>query len=110
MNQSRLDFKGHIVKKPHPIDAADVRMARAGLGLSMKDLARISSVSANTISRIEADYPANLSTLQVLRTTFEALGASFNDDGSVSISAEAVAKRRERLLSKRAAANEEDPD
>lgn len=68
-------------------------MARAGLRLNLKELAAASGVSVNTIARIEDGKPAIVSTLEALRRCFEERGVSFPGDGSVTISAEAVAKR-----------------
>lgn len=68
-------------------------MARAGLRLSLKELAELSGVSANTIARIEDGKPAIVSTLEALKRTFEDNGITFPEDGVVVISAEAKAKR-----------------
>lgn len=91
-----MAIKGNIVKKTQPIDGHDVRMARAGLRLSLKELADIAHVSPNTISRIEAGSPAIASTLEALRRSFEERGVSFQSDGSVLISREAVELRDSR--------------
>jgi transcriptional regulator with XRE-family HTH domain len=89
-----LLVKAHIVKNTQQIDGSQVRMARAGLRLSLKELASISGVSANTIARIEDGKPAIISTLEALRRCFEDHGVSFPGDGSVTISAEAAAHRK----------------
>lgn len=68
-------------------------MARAGLRLSLKELASVSGVSANTIARIEDGKPAIVSTLEALRRCFEDRGITFPSDGSVTISVDAIASR-----------------
>ncbi len=52
-------------------------MARAALRMGVRDLAKVASVSPNTIARIEADLPANTSTLNVVRHALEAAGIEF---------------------------------
>jgi transcriptional regulator with XRE-family HTH domain len=58
-------------------------MARAGLRLSVRQIAEAANVSPNTVTRAEADLPVNTSTLAVLRQALEAKGARFGSDGSV---------------------------
>lgn len=78
------------------IDGHDVRMARAGLRLTVRELADAAHVSPNTVTRIEAGYPANVSTLQALKRIFNEHGVQFLADGSVLLSKEAVAARNTR--------------
>jgi len=52
-------------------------MARAALRLGVRDVADMASVSPNTVSRIEADMPANSSTLSALRRALEDAGIEF---------------------------------
>jgi DNA-binding XRE family transcriptional regulator len=59
------------------ISGAQVRMARAGLGLTTGDLARAAGVSPDTIARIEMDIGANASTLEAVRRALEGAGAIF---------------------------------
>ncbi|RDD60493.1 XRE family transcriptional regulator [Ferruginivarius sediminum] len=54
-------------------------MARAALRMSVRDVAAAAHVSPNTISRIEADHPANSSTLMALRNAFETAGVEFTN-------------------------------
>ena len=58
-------------------------MARAGLRLSVRDLAKAASVSPNTVTRIEGDHAANTSTLAAIQQSLEALGVQFlaNEQG-----------------------------
>jgi DNA-binding XRE family transcriptional regulator len=59
------------------ITGIQVRMARAGLRLRTRDLARQAAVSPNTITRIEAELGANPSTLAAVQRALEAEGAVF---------------------------------
>ncbi|WP_280527882.1 helix-turn-helix domain-containing protein [Acetobacter thailandicus] len=59
------------------ITGAQLRMARSALKLGVRDLAALAKVSPATITRIEGDNPANLSTLAAIRTALEAAGVEF---------------------------------
>jgi transcriptional regulator with XRE-family HTH domain len=59
------------------IAGIQVRMARAALRLGVRDLAKAANVSPNTIARIEADLPANASTLNAIKQALEAGGIEF---------------------------------
>lgn len=52
-------------------------MARAGLKIGVRDVAAIAKVSPATVTRIEADQPANASTLTAIRAALEAAGVEF---------------------------------
>jgi transcriptional regulator with XRE-family HTH domain len=52
-------------------------MARAGLGIGVRELAEIASVSTNTISRIERGETVYARTAQTIRTALEAAGVEF---------------------------------
>ena len=52
-------------------------MARAGLGLSLHDLAAAASVGVNTVSRFENGGNTETRTIQRLRAALEAAGATF---------------------------------
>ena len=52
-------------------------MARAALKWGVRDLAEKASVSPNTVTRIEADHPANASTLAAIRAALESAGVIF---------------------------------
>jgi transcriptional regulator with XRE-family HTH domain len=52
-------------------------MSRAALRLGVRDLAAAAKVSPATVTRIEADQPANTSTLSVVRAALEAAGVEF---------------------------------
>ncbi len=69
------------------------RMARAGLGLSARQLATHARVSLNTVFRFEQGQDVLNSTVQKMRTALEATGAEFSPDGrSVTISARDAAE------------------
>lgn len=60
------------------ISPAQIRMARAGLGISVKVLAERSSVADSTIHRFEAGRGGmQTGTLERLQTALEAAGAIF---------------------------------
>jgi transcriptional regulator with XRE-family HTH domain len=62
------------------LTGSQIRMARAALSWSVRDLAGRSEVSVSTINRAEAnnDVPSTTrANLQLLRTTFEAAGIEF---------------------------------
>lgn len=52
-------------------------MARAALKLGVRELAAAAKVSPATVTRIEADLPANASTLAAISAALEALGVEF---------------------------------
>lgn len=57
------------------------RMARAGLGISLREVAAEISVTPNTISRIENGSDPKTSTLNALRQFYEARGIVFQNEG-----------------------------
>ena len=62
------------------INAAQCKMARAALGLGVRDLARLASVSTDTVSRLERGETLKESTLQRMRIALEEAGVAFIDD------------------------------
>ena len=54
-----------------------VRMARGGLGISVRELARLSGVNKATIVRTEAGLTVRADTLAAIRSALEAAGAEF---------------------------------
>lgn len=64
--------------------AIQLKMARAALGLGVRDLAEMSGITANTISRIENGSDAKQSTIDTLRKCLEAAGITFIEDRSTS--------------------------
>jgi transcriptional regulator with XRE-family HTH domain len=56
-------------------------MARAGLGLGVRDLAELAGVSTNTITRLERGEDLYPKTLASVRAALESAGVEFiNDD------------------------------
>jgi DNA-binding XRE family transcriptional regulator len=63
------------------MDATQCRMARAGLGWTLDDLAEASEVNRRTILNFENDGPASQSSLDKLRSAFEGEGVVFIERG-----------------------------
>jgi transcriptional regulator with XRE-family HTH domain len=63
------------------MNSAQLRMARAALKIGVRDLAAMSGVTANTISRIENESDAKQSTMKSLQTALESAGVEFIDGG-----------------------------
>lgn len=59
------------------ISRAQVRMARAALGWSVRDLAEHSGLAANTVSRFENGFGAHLATLEQLQAVLEKADIEF---------------------------------
>ena len=62
------------------IGPAQIRMARAALNWSGRDLAKAAGVHHNTVGRIERGEETNKGTLLLIRTTLEQAGIEFIDD------------------------------
>ena len=65
------------IKYAEKIDSLHIRMARAGLGLTVRELAALTSTNKATIVRIEAGNSVRESTLSHVRKTLESMGAEF---------------------------------
>ena len=62
------------------VQAVQVKMARAGLGWSMDDLAKASGVHRTTIANFEAEiFDGDAATLRKLKRALEATGVQFLD-------------------------------
>ncbi len=61
------------------------KMARAGLGLGVRDLAELADVSPNTITRFERGENLQVRTMKAIKEALEREGAGFSDDGGVKI-------------------------
>ena len=55
-------------------------MARAVLKWGVREVAKAARVSPATVTRVEADQPANAATLAAIRTALEAAGVEFIDE------------------------------
>lgn len=64
-----------------PLSAAQCRMARAGLGLSITEASKASLVSRATIARFESGRDIKPVLRCALRAAFERLGAVMTDSG-----------------------------
>jgi transcriptional regulator with XRE-family HTH domain len=63
-----------------------LRMARAALGLRVRDLAEMAGVSFTTINRFETGKSGlQLSTAEAIRKALEAQGVQFLESGQVAI-------------------------
>jgi transcriptional regulator with XRE-family HTH domain len=68
------------------ISAQQLRMARAGLGWTLVDLAQKAEVNANTISRYEAGRDILASKLRRIEAALREAGIDFSDTpGSVTV-------------------------
>ncbi len=61
------------------LEGVQVRMGRAAVGWSVRELARSAGVTPNTISRIENGGDALASTMERLQTALEDAGVIFID-------------------------------
>lgn len=64
------------------IAAAQVRMARAGLGLALEDLADRAGLPPAVVAGIEASGPADTAALGALERVLAAAGATFETDAT----------------------------
>jgi hypothetical protein len=69
------------------ITAAQCRMARAGLGLSITEASKVSLVSRATITRFESGSEIKPVLRSALRAAFERLGVVFTESGVESLTA-----------------------
>lgn len=76
-------------EQPDSLTASQIRMARAGLNLTVRDLAEKAGVNKATIVRMEAGYAPRASSLSAVRDVLEAHGVEFvicNEKNSVTVS------------------------
>ena len=59
------------------ITGTQCRMARAALGLGVRDLAKLADVSPNTITRLERGEDLHARTLKTIQQTLEKAGVEF---------------------------------
>lgn len=60
--------------------AAQSKMARAALGLGVRDLAKAAGVSPDTVSRLERGEELKPSTVAAIQAAFEAAGVIFVEE------------------------------
>lgn len=67
------------------MDATQVRMARAALGLGVRELAALASVTPGTVTRFETGKGGlQHSTAEAIRKALEAQGVQFLEGGQVA--------------------------
>ena len=76
------------------MNVVQCRMARAGLGWSVEDLALRSGVSLDAVTRFEGGETVAPRVDQVLRETLTAAGVIFEDDGQLVEGGPGVRLRR----------------
>ncbi len=64
-------------RKANVIRPSHVRMARAAVGLSVRELAELAGVNKATIVRLEAGLPARKKTIDSIRKALESKGTRF---------------------------------
>lgn len=67
------------------ITSSQCRMARAALGLTLRELAAQAEISVNTLSRIESDGNVTSRTLNKVQHILTRQGVIFRRDGSVGV-------------------------
>lgn len=67
------------------MNAVQLKMARAALGLTVRQAAEVASVSHDTITRLEAGADVKASTVQKVRTALEAAGVAFTNGDRKSV-------------------------
>ena len=70
---------------PMLITASQCRMARAAVGLTLRELSRAAGISVNTLSRIEGQGNVTSRTLAKVQDVLARQGAVFRRDGSVGV-------------------------
>jgi DNA-binding XRE family transcriptional regulator len=64
-----------------PVTSAQVRMARAALNWTVRDLAEAAGIHRNTVTNIEVGrYGGDPKTLEVIESTLRAAGVEFIDE------------------------------
>jgi len=63
------------------------KMARVGIGLGVRDLAKLADVSPNTITRFERGESLHGRTIKAIKDALEGQGAVFTENGAVKIEA-----------------------
>jgi transcriptional regulator with XRE-family HTH domain len=64
---------------------AQCKMARAGLGLGVRELADLAKVSTNTITRFEAGDELKPRTVEAIQRALEAAGVEFTNGNAPGV-------------------------
>ena len=64
------------------MNSIQCKMARAALGWGTRDLAKEAQISPDTVARLERGETLKSSTINAVRTTFEASGIEFIEEAS----------------------------
>ena len=80
-----------MVKK---IIAIQCKMARAALGLGVRELAELAAVSQDTVSRLERGEELMPRTLEAVQRALEAAGVEFTNGDEPGVKLKAKGKRR----------------
>ena len=75
------------------MSAAQCRMARAGLGIGVRELATAAKVSTNTVTRLEAGEELKERTVNAICAALEAMGAEFTNGARPSVTIPDKAKK-----------------
>lgn len=75
------------------MNSAQLRMARAALHLSIRDVAEIARVAPSTISRLEAGEELKPRTVDAIRSALERAGVSFIDGDEPGVKLKKKKKR-----------------
>ena len=62
------------------MNAIQTKMARAALGLGVRDLAKLAGVSPDTVARLERGEELKQRTVEAIREALEAAGVKFIDE------------------------------
>ena len=76
------------------MNAAQSKMARAALGLGVRDLARLASVSPDTVARLERGEELRPTTIAAIRGALETAGVVFLDENGGGPGVRMKAKER----------------
>ena len=75
--------------------ATQSKMARAALGLGVRELAKLAEVSPDTVARLERGETLRESTVQAIRKALEAQGIQFLEAGLVAMGAGVALRQAE---------------
>lgn len=70
-------MRQHKSELGYDMNATQCKMARAAKGLGVRDLAKLASVSPDTIARLERGEALRQSTVDSIRSALESIGIEF---------------------------------